>query len=75
MCLPKQFRLFPPSRRPLVPPAYNADKQLTSSRPPASFADFAAVWRNKGRINVNVMNPLDGIFTEHIIAKNVGVVN
>lgn len=54
VCLPKQFRLLPPSRRPLAPPAYNAEKQLTSSRPPASFADFAAVWRNKGRINEKI---------------------
>ena len=69
VCLPKQFRLFPPSRRPLAPPAYNAEKQLTGSYPPAFFADFAAVWRNKGCINEKIQTVLYTKFDRLSIRK------
>ena len=49
VCLPKQFRLLPPKQRPLASPTYDPEKQLSSSYPPASFADFTAVCRNKAR--------------------------
>jgi hypothetical protein len=58
VCLPKQFRLLPPKQRPLAPPTYNPEKQLSSSHPPVSFADFTAVCRNKGRINEKIQTVL-----------------
>ena len=54
VCLPKQFRLLPPKRRPLAPSAYNPEKQLTNSHPPASSANVTAVCRNKGCINKKI---------------------
>jgi len=58
VCLPKQFRLFPPKRRPLAPPASDAEQQLSGSHPPVSFAGFTAVCRNKGRINEKIQTVL-----------------
>ena len=58
VCLPKQFRLLPPKRRPLAPSTSNPEKQLTSSHPPAFSADFTAVCRNKGRINEKIQTVL-----------------
>ena len=58
VCLPKQFRLFPPKRRPLVQQTSNTEKQLASSRLSAFFAYFSAVCRNKGRINEKIQTVL-----------------
>jgi len=58
VCLPKQFRLLPPKRRPLAPPTSNEKEQLSNSHPPAFSASFAAVCRNKGRINEKIQTVL-----------------
>ena len=70
VCLPKQFRLLPPKRRPLAPPASNTEKQLTSSHLPAFSADFTAVCRNKGRINEKIQGVLYRKMSVLSIKKN-----
>ena len=70
VCLPKQFRLLPPSRHPLAPSTSNPEKQLTSSHLPAFFADFTAVCRNKGRINEKIQGVLYRKMSVLSIKKN-----
>jgi len=42
----------------LAPPTSNEKEQLSNSHPPAFSASFAAVCRNKGRINEKIQTVL-----------------